>query len=168
VDVYASAETFAHIGCEHHRNAKVVSDKTLVTAIPDFQVYAFEIHHDCPGALGFIVREIQTDEYLLFVTDTSHISRRFTYPFSMIAIECSYDLAILEAQVALGQINETVAKRLLTSHMERKTTLNYIQDCCDLSKCHSIYLLHASGDRLDKKAARAEIEEKTFIRTYIK
>jgi ribonuclease BN (tRNA processing enzyme) len=165
IDVYASAETLSDQNALDKRRAYAVSDKTLITMIDGFQVYCFEVEHDCPGCLGFIVREIETDEYLLFATDTAYLRQKFSYKFSIIAIECSYDHAMLHAQVELGAIHETVAKRLLTSHMEWHRTLEYLRDHCDLEKCREIHLLHMSGDRIDKAAVCQEIESQLFIKT---
>lgn len=163
IDVYASPDTLEAAGLKNRRGTWAVNDQTLITRTEGFQVYCFDVHHDCPGALGFIVRELETDEFLLFATDTSHLSQRFTYAFNIIAIECSYDQAILETQVALGQINETVAKRLRTSHMEKSTTLKYLKDICNLTACTEIHLMHMSGDRIDKPATRREFEQDLFI-----
>ena len=166
IDLYASAETLQDQGLLHRRRAYAVSDKTLITNITGFQVYCFTVEHDCQGCLGYIVREEATDEYLLFATDTSHLRQEFRYLFNIVAIECSYDPEILHAQVEEGEIHEAVAKRLLTSHMSKDTTLAYLRENCDLSRCREIHLLHMSGDRIDKEAARIEIENKLFIETH--
>ena len=166
IDCYATTETFdSSPGCLGHRRAHEVENKTLITAIPGFQVYCFEVEHDCPGCLGFIVREEKTDEYLLFATDTAYLRQRFAYKFSIIAIECSYDHDMLQAQVDAVTIHETVAKRLLTSHMEWNRTLEYLRDHCDLEKCREIHLLHMSGDRINKAATCDLIERELFINT---
>jgi hypothetical protein len=168
IDVYASAETLQSFDALNKRRAYAVSDKTLINTMPTFQIYCFEVHHDCSGALGFIVLERLTGEYLLFATDTAFLHQTFKYPFSIIALECSYQIDILERQVALGEINETVAKRLLNSHMEKANTLTYLRDHCDLSHCREIHLLHCSGDRLNKKQAQAEFQEKLFVEVKVK
>ncbi len=133
-----------------------------------FGFYAFRVNHDVP-AVGYIIEyhidRPRVNEYMLFVTDTSHITQRFNVPFSIIAIECSYDREILQNRVDDNTIDENLAKRLLTSHMEKQTTIKYLSECCDLSKCKEIHLLHMSRDNIDAEATRKEIEERVFIKT---
>lgn len=174
IDVNCSHGTFEALGLDGERRVGVVADKTLLR-FNDFEVYCFNVNHDAAEPIGFVVREKATNEYLLFATDTSHINQQFKYPFSIIAIECSYDKAILQERVKTGSeklkamglppINETLAKRLLTSHMEKTNTINYINEFCDLSRCREIHLLHLSGDNLNKKQCKIDFEKKFFIET---
>lgn len=164
IDLYASPGTLEAIGISGRR-VNDVMNKTLVR-LPSFDVLCFDTHHDAAEPLGFVVREKESNEFMLFATDTSHLSQQFKYPFKIIAIECSYDKDILQERVDTGDINEALAKRLLTSHMERRVTLDYLSKYCDLSRCEQIHLLHMSADNLgDKEAVRREIEERTFIET---
>ena len=167
IDVYGSAGTLDALKLTNRRRFKVVADKTLVR-LEEFEILAFHTEHDAPDSLGFVVREKSTNEYLLFATDTSHLTQRFNLPFAIIAIECSYDKDILQQRVDSGDINETLAKRLLTSHMEKSNALRYIDEFCDKSKLREIHLIHCSGDNLNKEQARKEFEEKFFIKTIIK
>lgn len=163
IDVYGSLETLDSCGLDGNRRANHIADKTLV-CLNGFQVYAFETHHDCEGSLGFCI--LSDGEYLLFATDTSHISQRFTYPFSIIAIEASYDKDTLTARVESGDCNETLAKRLLTSHMERSETLRYIKQFCNLEKCREINLLHLSGEnQIEASELIEQFEKELYITT---
>jgi len=167
IDVYGSEETFFACGVIDNRRANAVIPKLLYeVGNGDFRFTAYASKHDAAGPLIYVV---QCDgESLLFATDTSHIKQRFNYPFSIIAIECSYNINILQERVDAKTINETVAKRLLNSHMEKKTTMKYLSEFCDLSKCRQIHLLHLSGDNLDKKAAKKEFEKKFFVEVITK
>lgn len=167
INLYTSQGTIDAMGLPGQRRNKVLSDKTLLRINDTFQVYAFDVEHDAREPLGYIVREVQTDEYLLFATDTSHLVKRFKYPFSIIAIECSYDREILQRRVDENDINEALAKRLLTSHMEKSVCKKYLQDYCNLSKCREIHLLHCSGDNLNKRQTQQEFESELFIKTVI-
>ncbi|MFA5382239.1 MAG: hypothetical protein WC356_03670 [Candidatus Micrarchaeia archaeon] len=163
IDIYASKETFESQGLLNDRRAKVVEDKTLVR-LDTFQILCFSVEHDCPGCLGFVVRERQTGEYLLFATDTAFLLQRFIYPFSIIMLECSYSKDILEKRVVDKTIDESLAKRLLTSHLEKSQTMRYISDFCDLSKCREIHLLHLSAENIDKQQTINDFESKFFIK----
>jgi phosphoribosyl 1,2-cyclic phosphodiesterase len=176
INLYASKATLAACGVQRRR-AHAIADKTLVR-LDSFEVLAFSVNHDCDGSLGFVVRERLYEhrpgwndrpagEYLLFVVDTSHITQRFNYPFSIVAIECAYDITVLQPRVERKEVNETYAKRLLTSHTEKQTCIRYLREFCNLLKCREIHLLHLSRDNIDAEATRKEIEDMFFIKTII-
>ena len=131
IDVYASKGTFDALDIIDNRKAKIIEDRIL-TRCQEFDIFSFSLEHDAKEPLGFIIREKDIQEHLLFVPDTSYITPRFATAFDIIAIECSYDRDILHERVDLNSINETVAKRLLTSHMEKRTTMRYLAEFCDL------------------------------------
>ena len=162
IDVYASSGTFNAIGNSIHHRAKLVADKTLIKLKCGIQVLCFKTHHDAEEPLGFIIRD--GDEYLLFATDTCMVQQRFGLKFNIIAIECNYDKKILLDRMARKDINEVLAKRLLRSHHEKTTALNYLRNFCDLSNCTEIHLLHMSGDNINAEATREEFEKELFIK----
>jgi len=171
VDVFASAGTFEALGITEGtpfwRRAKVIGDKTVVRFGSNFKVRAFATNHDAAEPLGFVVKEITTSEFMLFATDTSHIKQSFKFPFDVIALECSYDGSILQKRAEAGDIHEEVAKRLLTSHMEKGETIRYLEQFCDLSKCREIDLLHMSRDNIDIGQTKVDFEKRFFIETRI-
>ena len=164
IDVYSSSDTFRKLDLEDERRAKNVIHFSLFHR-DGFDVLCFNTIHDCDGSMGFVVRE--SGEYLLFCTDTACIKEKFPYPFSIIALEVSYDKEILIAKVKAKTINEQLAKRLLSSHQEKSVAMKYIEDSCDLSKCRQIHLLHTSDANLDKEKTRKEVEDKFFIETVV-
>ena len=163
IDVYTTADTFAALGVVDGRCSNTVRDKDLIRLGDGVEVYCFEVNHDCDGCLGFRVRD--NNDYLLFATDTRSIVPRFTMKFSIIALECSYDPYLLADRVRNGTINETLAKRLLDSHMSKDETKRYLANCCNLSKCKEIHLLHMSGDNIIKANARREFKDLFMIET---
>lgn len=165
IDVYASAGTLEALGVVHRR-AKVIRALEWYVCKP-FGFFAFDVKHDAAEPLGFIVHDRSAREYLLFATDTSHITHRFALEFSTIALSCSYDADVLAKREETGDINSELAKRLLTSHMERRETARYIREFCCLDKCTEIQLLHTSAGNLNKEAVRAEFEREFMITTHI-
>lgn len=164
IEIYGSEETLFYCGVTGNRRVNIVTPK-VIYCVGDFRIQAFDSKHDAAGPLLYI---IQVDgECMLFATDTAYIRQRFNIKFSIIAIECSYDIKILQERVDTQTINETVAKRLLSSHMEKQNTIKYLAEFCDLSRCRQIHLLHMSGDNLDKKATRKEVQKRFFIETKI-
>lgn len=170
IDVYASPGTIRALGIEGQRRAMILGSQYgwYIPAVGTgvFQFRAFSSKHDAEDPSLYVVQ--CNDQYLLFATDTSHITQRFKIPFSVIAIECSYDKDVLEERVNTGDINESLAKRLLTSHFEWHNTLTYLRDYCDLSRCRQIHLLHLSRDNIDAEKVRSTIENELFIETVIK
>ena len=170
IDVYASEGTFKAIEETLHldRRAKSVPHGYSydIVVFGSFHIFPFDIIHDAAEPLGYIVSN--EGEYLLFCPDSGYIKQRFNIKFNIIALECSYDINILQHRVDTQDINETLAKRLLESHAEKQTTMNYLAEYCDLSKCREIHLLHMSADNIDKQATKKEFEQKLFIEVVIK
>ena len=170
INVYSSTGTSNAMNMEPgHKNYCINSKKRGWFELwPDktFNVMGFSANHDAADPLFFVIKA--DDEYMLFAPDTSFIKQEFDFPFSIIAIECSYDIAILQARVEAEDINETFAKRLLNSHTEKTVAMKYISKHCNLEKCREIHLLHMSGDNIDKELVRAQFERKFFIETTIK
>jgi len=177
INVYASQETFKSLKIGGGRRINPVENKTLIR-LETFDVLCFSVEHDCPGCLGFVVRENETGEFLLFATDIAFIRQRFKHQFNIIALECSYSKEILEHRLytdekqlkieGLTPIHEALAKRLLTSHMSKHNCFSYLDKFCDLTNCREIHLLHMSANNIDKKNTQIELEKRFFIKTIIK
>ena len=165
INVYSGLDTFKALGLAEYRRAIRIRHKFLTMKGKSFRIMPFKINHDACEPFGFIIYEIETKEYMLFAIDTSHIDTCFDYPFSIIAIECSYERERLKDRVAKGEIPELVARRLLDSHMEKQATMRYIEKFCKLDKCSEIHLLHMSGDNINRKQTAKEFEDKFFIKT---
>lgn len=171
IDVWASEGTLRGIeeSLHLHRRAHVLRDGHPQKIGETFEIFPFEVHHDAKEPLGFVIhdRSSRPEENLLFVTDTSHVTQRFGIAFDVIAISASYDKDVLAGRVERQEIDETLAKRLLVSHMEYHVTKRYLKQFCNLSRCRQIYLLHTSRDNLDAKQVRQEIENGLFVKTEI-
>lgn len=179
IDVCSSAGTFEALSVQDNRRAKAIPTYSGITN-KTFNSYAFPIIHDAVEPLGYVVREVSTNEYLLFVPDSGFIKQRFAIPFTIIALECSYDIEILQHRVDTNDINETLAKRIVENHTSKSAVLKYLTDfkrdkngkkvkICDLSKCREIHLLHMSGDNIDKQQTKKDFEKRLlFIEIIIK
>ena len=162
--VYASVGTLEACEVLSWRGARAIRPRVSCNDKKGtFHFTAYPSNHDAVEPYMFTV---QCDgECLLFATDTSHITARFNRAFDIIAIECSYDKNILQARIDSSDIAEPLAKRLLSSHMEKQTTKKYIAKYCDLSKCREIHLLHMSAENIDRQKTIREFEEAFFIKT---
>ena len=164
IDVYSSLPTFEALGVAENRKANIVGDKDRFAIGDTFEVFSFVLHHDVP-ILGFIVHADGED--LLFITDTMMVKQRFGLAFSIVVICCSYDVAVLREREATGDIDPSLAKRLLLSHMEQETTKLYLRESCCMDKCTEIFLLHMSKSNIDQERTRAEFEKLFFCKTFI-
>jgi phosphoribosyl 1,2-cyclic phosphodiesterase len=169
IDVYASEGTFDAIepSLSLTRRANVCDDGTIIKT-ESFFIFPFVMIHDAAQPLGYIVHEKDAQEYLLFCPDSAFLRQTFGIKFTIVALECSYDKAILQNRVDAGDIHEEVAKRIAGSHAEKDTTLKYLQNCCDLSRCRQIHLIHTSGVNLNKRAVKEEFKRKLFMEIIIK
>ncbi len=164
IKIYSSFGTIDSLGILSDRMSWELVEKECYRT-GGFRIFPYNANHDAVEPYLYTIRH--GDESMLFATDTSHITQRFRAKFNIIAIECSYDKDTLRDMVEAKKIPETVAKRLLTSHLEKSNTMSYLANCCNLSKCHSIHLLHMSGENIDNEKTRAEFEAKFFIDTFI-
>jgi len=172
IDAYTSMGTFEALREIHfppiayHRRAKMIADKTLTRLTKDIGVLAFKLNHDAAEPLGFVIRE--GGDYLLFAPETNYIVQKFNIAFQIIAIECSFDKDTLTKRVKSGEINETLAKRLLYTHMSKQTAMDYLDEHCDMSKCQEIHLIHMSNTNIDDRQKIAnEFENRFFIETKV-
>ena len=164
IDILSSTETLEGLGIIGQRRARQLAPNTGLMIKDDFLIWPFEVHHDV-YIFGYVVK--CDDQHLLFATDTSHLTEKFSIPFDIIAIECSYCARLLAKKVESGEIDESLATRLLTSHMSVQQTKHYLSNCCDLSKAPDIHLLHMSGSNIVKEKAKREIESEFLCETFI-
>ena len=167
IELWANQKTLNEIGLLSSRHGRTVQPgfPAAFTEGGTFEVRAYKSVHDAVDPLLFNVR--CDDEWLLFAPDTCNIQQRFNLQFSIIAIECSFDRDILEARRKSGQVHEAQAVRLWASHMEKRNCIRYLDKFCDKSRLREIHLIHCSEGNLDAEAARAEVEEKFMIPTFI-
>lgn len=160
INLYASEGTLEAIKLNGHRNTQILTSE-VITHFGEWSVYPFKAKHDCEEPQCFVI--INGGEQILFAVDIYNIKQKFTNKFNIIAIECSYDKDILSERVKSGEANETYAKRLLTSHMEKQACFKYLKKC-DLSNCREIHLLHMSKANINKEETVKELEKEFMIK----
>jgi phosphoribosyl 1,2-cyclic phosphodiesterase len=131
--------------------------------VGNYKVIGFDTEHDCPGALGFIIKSLATDEQLLFATDTKYI--RFNlrqYKFDYVMLECNYDDDLLEDI----KIHPSLKRRLINSHLGLKTAVKTLK-ALDLSNCKGIYLLHLSDRHANEDKMLNTVMAETGVSTYV-
>lgn len=153
VPVLASVETFEAAGVANHHNAKVVA-AGAPEPLGDWRVLPFDLRHDAPGTLGFVV-EGPSGERLFYVTDTAFVPYRFER-LNIVAIETNYSEAILR------EIGEPAKRKLrsLRYHMSLERALGFLA-ANDLGGVREIWLLHLSDAHSDERVFREAVREAT-------
>lgn len=142
VDIYTSQGTIDKAGLAGHRIHPVKAMEQV--HIGTFEVLPFDVEHDAPEPLGFLMRSTVTQEKLLYFTDTYYV--RYTFKgLTHIMMEANYDPGAMEENVKTGRIDIHRAKRTIGSHMSIDTVIKTLEDF-DLSRLQQVYLLHLSND----------------------
>lgn len=162
VDVYASAGTAEAMGWNSHRLHIVKSMESFT--VGTFDITAFDVKHDCPEPLGFVMCSRETKEKLLYFTDTSYLKYKFN-GLTHILGECNYDKRILMNNIKIGEIEEFVAQRIINSHMGIDTLIGILESN-DLSRLQQIYLLHLSERNGNAEGFKERIQKLTGAEVY--
>lgn len=142
VDVYTSLGTIEKAELKGHRIHPVKALETV--RVGTFEVLPFDVEHDAPEPLGFLMRSTVTQEKLLYFTDTYYL--RYTFKgLTHIMMEANYDPETMEDNVRAGRVDAHRAKRTIGSHMSINTVMSTLESF-DLSRLQQIYLLHLSND----------------------
>ena len=134
--------------------------------IGSFVIMPFETQHDAGEPAGYVLYSHETQEKLLFATDTNYLKSIFL-GLKYIMIECNYDDNMLEQNVKTGYLNGTLSTRIRNNHFSLKDVKEYL-GAMNLSKVKAIYLLHLSRNNADPDRFVEEIEKLTGIPTYTK
>jgi len=161
VDVYMSVGTAEGIGAKGHRLHIVEAGKQF--KVGGYTIMPFATEHDCDGSLGFLIQS--GPDKLMFATDTYFIRYRFQ-GLTIIAVECNYDIDLLDKNVAAATYPAHNRNRVRESHMELKTVKDFLS-ANDLSKVIEIHLIHLSSANSDAERFRKEIQAITGKPVYI-
>lgn len=136
----------------------------------DTFVFPFEVEHDAPDSLGFIIKS--GDETLLFINDCKYIKYDLSnYKFDVVMIECNYSTKLLHTLIGIANKEDDKLlkfryKRLLDSHMSSTACLRVLKSL-DLSKCNAIFLMHLSDGHSNevefKEKFTKELNKKVYI-----
>lgn len=136
--VYASQGCIDEAQLNCVRTVKAMNE----LSIGSFKVLPFDIQHDAPEPLGYLLKSTETGEKLLYFTDTYYLKYRFK-GVTHILCEANYDLDILNSKVSGGDVPKCLAERIISSHMSIEHLEQFLRSC-DLSKLRAVYLCHLS------------------------
>jgi len=143
-------------GEHQYYNINVVKAKVFYQ-IGSFKVRPFELKHDVMN-YGYLIDHPESGLFP-FITDTHYCPFRFP-GMNNILIEANYADKIIEEKLIAGTANVFVRNRVIFSHMEIDTTLDFLK-ANDLSKVNNICLLHLSSDNSNAADFKRRIQELT-------
>ena len=157
VDIYASAGTIEACGLTGHRihAVKALNRFTIGT----FECLPFDVKHDAPEPLGFLLRSKLTGEKLLYFTDTPLLNYKFP-GVQIVMAECNYDHTTLMEAVESGSTPIESIGRICGSHMGLDSLL-MVLGANDLSQLRQIYLIHLSNRHANEQRIKKAIQEAT-------
>lgn len=145
---YASVQTIKAIG-QRLRFMSVLSNSPY--DIGPFLVKPFDVKHDAPGTLGFLI--VDGYDKLLYVTDTPYIQPQFKN-LTIIAIECNY------SDETFVDVNPSLEGRIRNNHTSLRDVLQFLKNC-DISTVREIHLLHLSERNSHAQNFRDAVEIQT-------
>jgi phosphoribosyl 1,2-cyclic phosphodiesterase len=146
----------AKFGEHHYYNVTVLKAKT-VYKIGSFKVQPFELKHDVPN-FGYLIDHPESGLFC-FITDTHFCPFRFP-GMNQVLVEANYSDKIVEKKLLDGTANVFVRNRVIFSHMEIDTTLEFLR-ANDLSKVNNIVLLHLSDGNSNAPDFQRRVQELT-------
>ncbi len=163
VDVFTSQGTIDACSLKGCRIKPIKALKAF--EIGTFQVLPFDVEHDAPEPLGFLIASAITGEKLLYFTDTYYLKYKFS-GLTHIMGECNFSMELAKESVREGRIPAEMLPRLVKSHMSLETFLDFLR-VTDLSRVRQIYLLHLSDNNSDEMAFRQTVQELTGTEVYV-
>ncbi len=154
INILAPDDVFKEHQC-HHRFRVAMPGKGY--KLGGFRIVPFEVQHDIP-CYGYLIDHSDTGR-ILFLTDTYLCE--YVFPgLNHILIQANYCDDILEENILAGIEHPGKRERLLTSHMELKTTKAVLM-AQDLSKVENIVLIHLSERNSDENLFAEQISAVT-------
>lgn len=163
VDVYTSQGTIDACRLTGHRMKPVKALQEVM--IGTFAVLPFDVQHDAPEPLGFLLTSRRTGEKILYFTDTYYLKYRFT-GLTHIMGECNYSMDIVEQSVRNGYIPPELVPRLIKSHMSLEHFIDILK-ANGLHEVKQIYLLHLSNNNSDAERFREAVQKLTGTEVYV-
>lgn len=163
IRIFASKGTLEGIGIYGQRGTFALDTNiTAETTVKTFSIRAFKVHHDAKEPTGFLIHSNETNENLLFITDSYYCDYSFKN-LDYIMIECNYISERLEHQLNNPNRNpfvDTHIKRLMRSHMNLNTCIDFLKSC-ELYRTKEIMLLHLSDANADEEFMKSEVQKAT-------
>ena len=129
--------------------------------IGDWIITAFPVAHDAAQPVGYVFDNGKTGERLVYVTDTYFVKYHFNHVTHML-VEMNYAQDVAVENDVEGQLNHSLHNRILTSHFEMKSSLEFIEANASTS-LQEITLIHVSATNGDPERFKKAVQELTGV-----
>lgn len=160
INVYGSQGTLEALNPKGELDMCSLACKRAMVPLVDvvnmgaFVVMAFPVQHDAVEPVGFLIRNRNTGEQIVYATDTYYL--KYTFPGTTYwLVECNYCEDLIEAETDLALRN-----RLLESHMSLRRLVDTL-NANDLTQTAKIVLVHLSDQRSDEARMIREVSAVT-------
>lgn len=157
ITLYSMKETLDAIGIKKPGKTHPLTIGIIKDFNKQILIHPFNVVHNASNPLGFMIIDRQTDETLLFITDSAYLEYRFVN-IDYIMIECN------NIEEIANQNNLNGRKATSLYHMHLDTTKRFLK-LCDLNKTKEIILIHLSDSNSNEARMVREINEQTSIKT---
>lgn len=159
VPVLASKGTFDTLKISKEQRYKEV-EHLRTYKVNDFWISAFEVEHDSPQTMGFIINHSDCGS-VLFITDTYRLKWNFSVTFDHIIIEANFC-----EEIVSKKSDDYINKRRYKAHMSFQTAMLTLEKL-NLTQCKNIILIHLSDTSSDEQRFKRECIERFGIPTTI-
>lgn len=156
--IYASKGTLD--ACNLNGSNYVPVSANVAFNVNSLCVTPFDVEHDAPEPLGFIIKSSVTNEILLYFTDTCYLKYKIPH-CNYILAECNYSIKTISPDV-----NKALMDRVIQSHMSLETLAEWLKDN-DLSNLKQIYLIHLSDGNSNAEYFKCTVQEITGTEVYV-
>ena len=158
IDCYMSRGTAESLKLSSHR-------LHIITALTQFHIGTwaikpFQAHHGAAEPLCFLMAN-QSQEKLLFATDTAYIAHRFE-GLTHLMIEANYSSPLLKENTPSSELRRSI----LQDHMSLETLLDMLR-ANDMGEVEEIHLLHLSDNNSDADMFKRRVQEITGKPVYV-
>lgn len=131
--------------------------KTII--FNNLAVKPFYSIHDVQEPVSFYIRDLKTNESLLFVTDTAYMPYKIPN-VNVLMVECNYVKNVIDSNTKNDSLNLSLRNRIVKNHMSLETLLKALKQA-DLSNLKKIYVLHLSDTNSQEKVILEAIQRQT-------
>ena len=162
MNVYATKGTFDALNVKSHRakTLQKINDTEYKTIVfNNLAVKPFYSIHDAQEPVSFYIRDLKTNESLLFVTDTAYMPYKIPN-VNVLMVECNYVKNVIDSNTKNDSLNLSLRNRIVKNHMSLETLLKALNQA-DLSNLKKVYVLHLSDANSQEKVILEAIQRQT-------
>ncbi len=160
--IYTSQGTIDALNIDHHNLIAVKELKRI--EIGSWYVLPFDVVHDAPEPLGFVITSKKTKEKLLYFTDTAYLKYKFNGITHLLA-EANYSFDAMRQTVLAGDMPNGLGPRIIKNHMSIETLIDFLK-ANNFRNLSEIHLLHLSSANSDAALFKEMVQEVSGVPVY--